>query len=135
MSFLFLEASFLDFLLCFFGYWQHCHVFEKLSQKLIIFSLNFNRLCLINRQILLYWHAWCDYTFASWFYCEFQEFSYIIDEYSCLKCCIFTRLSQIVCLINYIFWYVNMTNVTAGYGRFNCVFLGIFIHYYMFETL
>ena len=32
----------------------------------------------------------------------------------------------------YKFWYVNMPNVTAGYGRFSdsIAFLGIFIHYF-----
>ena len=30
----------------------------------------------------------------------FKEFSYIIDNYSCLKYYIFTKLSQTVCLIN-----------------------------------
>ena len=33
------------------------------------------------------------------FYCVFGVFSYIIDEHLCLKCCIFIKLSQIVCLI------------------------------------
>ena len=33
-------------------------------------------------------------------YCIFYESSYIIDEHSCLKYFIFTKLSQIMCLIN-----------------------------------
>ena len=31
---------------------------------------------------------------------RFYEFSYIIEDYSCLKCCISTKISQIMCLIN-----------------------------------
>ena len=31
---------------------------------------------------------------------RFWVFSYIVDEHSCLKYCIFTKLLQIVCLIN-----------------------------------
>ena len=73
--------------------------------------------------ILTYWYARCICKLwnALWFYCvfwvlicqmylqvmegslillRFWVFSYIIDEYSCLKYCIFTKLSQIVCLIN-----------------------------------
>ena len=42
---------------------------------------------------LIYWHARrnCNLWSASWFYCEI---SYIIDENSCLKYCIFTKLSN-----------------------------------------
>ena len=35
-----------------------------------------------------------------WFYWFFRVFSYIIDYHSFLNCCISTKLSQIVCLIN-----------------------------------
>ena len=53
----------------------------------------------------------------------FWVFSYIIDEYSCLKYCIFTKHSQIVC---------QMPNVTAGYGWFSdsIVVFWFFIHYF-----
>ena len=90
------------------------HSVTKLSQNM----------CLINTHILVYWHDRCDYKLwnAPWFYCVFWVFSYIIDEHSCLKYCIFTKLSQIVYLIDvlmYTFWYDNMPNVTAGYGRFS----------------
>ena len=51
--------------------------------------------------ILMYWHARCDSKLwkALWLYCVFWVFSYIIDKHSCLKYCIFIKLSQIVCLI------------------------------------
>ena len=57
---------------------------------------------LINTHILIYWHAKCNC--KSWkthlFYCIFWVFQYIIVEHSSLKYCIFSKLSQIVCLIN-----------------------------------
>ena len=37
---------------------------------------------------------------SPWFYCVYWIFSYITDKYSCLNCCISTKLSQIVCLVN-----------------------------------
>ena len=41
----------------------------------------------------------------------------IIDNHSCLNFCIFTKLSQIMCLINKHIWYINMPDATASYGR------------------
>ena len=35
-----------------------------------------------------------------------------IDEYSCLKCCIYTKLLWIICLIH-LFWYVDMPDVNT----------------------
>ena len=72
------------------------HIFTKLSQNV----------SLINTQNLIYLYARCNSKLwkALWFYCVFWVFSYMIDDHSCLKFCIFTKLSQIMCLINlYIF--------------------------------
>ena len=68
------------------------HIFTKLSQNVY----------LINTLIFIYYHSRCYRKLWSlyWFECIFQEFSYIIDEYSCVKYCIFTKLSQMMCLIN-----------------------------------
>ena len=44
-----------------------------------------------------------------------------IHYYSCLKYCIFNKLSQIVCLINIQILNVKMPSVTAGYGRFSAL--------------
>ena len=53
--------------------------------------------------------------------------------------CMFTKLSQIVCLINIHIYYINIPSETAGYGRFSdlfvCVFLGIFILCYVVHIL
>ena len=61
-----------------------------------------HNVCLIKTHILIYRHARCNCKLwkALWFYCVFWVLSYIIDEFSCLKYCIFTKLSQIVYLIN-----------------------------------
>ena len=47
----------------------------------------------------------------------FWLFSQIIDDHSCLNCCISTKLSQIVCLVT--LHILNIPNVTTGYGRFS----------------
>ena len=101
---------------------------ENISQKwasLAFGSIYLHKLsqnvCLIKTHILTYWHARCNCVLWSdpWFCCVFQEFSYIVDDYLCLKYCIFTKLSQIVCLIIYTFWYVNIPNLTVGCGWFS----------------
>ena len=73
-----------------------------------------------------------------WFCRVFLEFSYKIDNQSCLKCCIFTKLSQIVRLI-------NVHILVCRYARcnyrlwkvtwFKYICLGIFKYYYIFKTL
>ena len=57
------------------------HIPTKLSQNVY----------LINTHILIYRYTRCDCKLwnASWFYCVFKEFSYIIDENPCLEYCIF----------------------------------------------
>ena len=77
---------------------------EKNERHLSLVTHSFSRLsqsvCLINTHILIYCHAryicklWKVFDFITFF----GYFSYIIDEYSCLKYCIFTKHSQIVCL-------------------------------------
>ena len=68
------------------------HIFTKLSHNV----------CLIYRHILIYWYGRCDCKLwkVYWFYCVFWIFSYIIDNHSCLYCCISTKLPQIMCLID-----------------------------------
>ena len=73
--------------------------------------------------------AVCSVTAAYTSLCIFWLFSYIINEHLCLKYCVFTKLSQFVCLINIHISYVNMSNVTVSYGKFSnliAFFLGIF---------
>ena len=94
------------------SFWEgrrHCPISEKnhlyeqnFCLEAYIFTKLSQNLCLINTHILTYWHARCGCKSwnAFWFYCVFRVFSYINDNYSCLKYCIFTKLSQIVCLIN-----------------------------------
>ena len=65
------------------------HIFTKLSENV----------CLISTRILLHWYVRynCKLWKSFWFH---WVFSYIIDEHSCLKYYIFTKLSQIECLVN-----------------------------------
>ena len=46
-----------------------------------------------------YWHYWY-FMEGSLILLQFLVFSYIIDDHSCLKCYIFTKVSQIMCLID-----------------------------------
>ena len=58
---------------------------------------------LVSNNILIYRHARydCKLWNAHWFYWVFLGiFIHFIDDHSCLKCCIFTKLLQIMCLIN-----------------------------------
>ena len=105
--------------------------FTKLSQNV----------CLINTHILIYWHARCICKFwkALWFYCVFRVFSYIIGEYSCQKYYIFTKLSQIVCLINMYILKCQHAKCDCWLWKvlwFNCIFWVFFSYnYYKFDTI
>ena len=70
------------------------HTFTKLSQNV----------CLINKHILVYWHARynCRLWKALWFYC--------VSSPNFHRLCVW---------LMYTFWNVNMPIVTAGYGRFS----------------
>ena len=65
--------------------------FQKNERHLSLVTHSFTKLpqnmCLINTQILVYWHARCNCKLrkALWFYWVFWVFSYIIYEYSCLN--------------------------------------------------
>ena len=93
------------------------HIFTNLSQNA----------CLINIHTLIYWYARynCKLCNALWFYCVFWVFSYIFDDHSCLNCCIFIKLSQIICLININI--LSYQHLKCNYRlwkvlRFHCVF-------------
>ena len=63
----------------------------------------------------------------------FLRIVYKIDEYSCQKCCIFTKHSHIVYLIRILIFHCNkMSDVAASYGKLLdfFAFLCIFIHYW-----
>ena len=78
---------------------KKCHKNERNMCLVTHVFINFSQnVCLISTHILIYCHARCNYKLwkAHWFRCVFKEFSYIIDDHSCLKCCIFTKLSHIV---------------------------------------
>ena len=68
---------------------------------------------------MINWHVRFDWKLWNilWFYYVFWAFSYIILDHSCLNYCfISTKISLIVCLIENIYWYINMPDVTANYG-------------------
>ena len=82
-----------------------------------------------------YFHARCDFKLwnALWFYYVFLWILHKIDEYSCLKCSIFTKHSYKVYLMWIkIFCYNKMSGVTEIYGTLLdfITFLDIFIHYW-----
>ena len=98
--------------------------FTKLSQNV----------CLINTHILIYWYAKYNNKLwkALWFYFVFRVFSDIIDEHSCLKYFIYTKLSQIMCPI-------DLQILICQHAKYDSrlwkVFWRILIYYYMFEKL
>ena len=102
----------------------------------VVSSSNFCRLCvqlIINTHILLYQYARCD-----WFGSVFCEFSHLINSFSCLMCCIFTKLSQTVCLIdtyNLIYRYARCNYILWKVIWFICVCLEILKYYYIIEML
>ena len=118
-----------------------CKKYHKNEWHLSLVAHTFTQLlhnmCLINTHIFIYWYVRCNCKLwkALWFYCIF---SYIIDEYSCLKYCIFTKLSQIVCLINVHILDYQHAKCDCWLWKvlwFDCVFLWIFhiiTYHYMF---
>ena len=81
----------------------------------------------------------CNLWSAPWLYCVFfWVFSYIIDEHSCLKYCIYTKLSQIMCLINVHILVCQLAKYDCWLWKvlsFNCIFWDYFIYYYTFKTI
>ena len=98
------------------------HSFTKLSQNVH----------LVNTHILIYRYARCDCKLwnALWFYCVFWVFSYIISDHSSLNCCISTKLSLIVYLINTEMSKSQMWLQALQRHLILLRFLGIFIHYW-----
>ena len=104
--------------------------FHKNEQNLYFVTHNFTKLsqniCLIKTHILIYLFAKCNCNLwkAFWFYCVFLGFSYIIDKHSCLKYCIFTKLSRIVFLINVqilVYWHAKCDCRLRKVLLFDCV--------------
>ena len=90
-------------------------------------------LCLINTSILVCWHVRCDCKLwnATWFCCVFLEFSYLIDDHLCLKYFIFTKLLQIVYLI-------DVPSLVYQHAKCDCRlwkilwFFGVFRNFHIF---
>ena len=103
------------------------HNFIKLTQNMF----------LINTQNLIYHYAKCNCKLWNAPLLRFLGIS-IHYSYFIFQSTVFSQNFHKLCvLLMYTFLYVNMPNGTAGYGRFSdsIAFLGIFIYYYMFETL
>ena len=65
-------------------------------------------------------------------------FGYFHDDHSCLNYYIFIKLLQIICLINLHILVCQNAKCDCKLWKilwFNCVFLRVFIHYDMFQTL
>ena len=116
------------FLLSFFIF---IHNWQKFISKFCI-STNLSKIiCLINVHILVCQYARCDCKLWNvyWFFlCFFFDFSDIINNHSSLKCYIFTKLSQTVCLINIfnlICQYAKCDSKLLKVLSFNCACLRI----------
>ena len=66
-------------------------IFHAFMSELYIYLLNFHRVC-VELMYTFYYVNMPDVTFC--------EFSHVFNNHSCLKCCIFAKLAQTVCLIN-----------------------------------
>ena len=114
---------------------------KKISQKWVAFTFGSIYLhqtfteCVSN-QYAQYWHARCDRKLwkAIWFFSVLWVFSYIIYDYSCLKCCIFTKLSQIVWKFHILVCQHAKCDPMLWKVFFQLRFWEFFIYYYMFET-
>ena len=92
--------------------------------------------CLINIDIFMYYLARCDcklWKVSSILLRFFWVLSYIIDEHSCLKRCIFTKLSQMCLIILHIFicqhakcWHINIVQWSVIHQMWS----GLFIWYF-----
>ena len=66
-----------------------------------IFTKHSQNVCLINIHILTYWHARCAASYGRSFdFIAFFGHFHILLDYLCLNCCISTKLSLIIYLIN-----------------------------------
>ena len=73
-------------------------------------------------------HVRCDYKLLNvpWFHCVFRGLSNIIKDYSCLRHCISTKLSQNVCLINFDFSDKSKKCLSVGNSEILSVFVVIY---------
>ena len=98
------------------------HSFTKVSLNVFLTNTHI---------LIMYWYTRCDSKLwnVPWFYCIFWVFWYIIDDNSCLKCCISTIILHIVWLINV---HIFTSQYTILYFRlskvlwFNRIFFGNF---------
>ena len=99
------------------------------------FTNLWQNVCLTNTYILIYWNARRIYKLwkALRFYCVFWVFSYIIDEYSCQRYCIFTKLSQMVCLINMYILKCQHAKCDCWLW-FNCIFWVFWVFWVTFQV-
>ena len=111
---------------------KKCHKNERhLYLVTHSFTKNSQNVCLFNTHSLIYQYARCNCKLwkAFWFYGVFWVFSYIIDEYLYLKNCIFTKLTEIVCLINIHILECQDAKCECRLWKvlsFNCVLFGYF---------
>ena len=105
-----------------------------------IFTTLSQNVCFIDIHILIHQHAICDCKLSNipWLCWVFNEFSHIINNYSFLNCCIFTRISQTMCQNNthilicrYARWNYRLWMVFW----FKCLFLITCLKRYIFTNL
>ena len=102
-----------------FNFWVFSYICDDHSCINFCISIKIPLDCISNQ----YWYVKMPDVTANYgmplnFITFFLRILHKIDEYSCLKYCISTKLSQIVYLINTHIWYVDMSDVTTSYGRF-----------------
>ena len=84
-------------------------IFTKLSKTV----------CLINMHILIYRYARCNCNLwkVFWFYCPFWYFHTLLTTIHVWIIVSSPNFHRLFVSWMYTFWYVNMSNVTIGYGR------------------
>ena len=89
-----------------------------------------------SREHVLWLLWWCPRGTRLWLWIVNCEFSRLIVDYLCMNCCIFTKISQIVCLISKHFLVCRYTRSSSRLWKviwFNCIFWG-FLYFYTFIT-
>ena len=86
-------------------------VFGKLSQNM----------CLFNIYILIYRYVRCDCKLwnAPWCYCVFSYVHILLTTIHDWIIVSSPKFHRLYVWLIYTFWYINLPNVTAGYGRFS----------------
>ena len=119
------------------------YVWKTMSQKWKAFAFGSTYLDqTFTECIYMFWYInipelTASYGIFLWFYCVFWSFSYIIIDHSCLNCCISTKLSRIMHLINthiLICWYARCNYKLLELVWFNKFFENFNVWYVLLSS-